>query len=323
MIKAVVTTPAFKQRTFSDEAASGRAVAARARPGKRQGRRRGGDQPADGAHRDRRGARWPCPFLPSLLERAGRRRARRSRDRGSCGSGPITAGAGIRTSFRRARLLTQHGDGGCSGHTVNAGALAGSTAGQQADQRSRRCCRRRRPRLDRGVDEEAQRPSRPRPADLPGDTTPDFIWEITPAMTATASCFPTGDAVGAADHRSDPRQRRRTFYTPTDLAATKLKTMVINPGRQLSWGFANPSQGLSEHGAEHPGSFELPAAVQRALRAARSASAADAGAAASSGGGRGAHQLQLASAEQHAAVGGGQAAAGRAHRSCSRSCRRR
>ena len=34
------------------------------------------------------------------------------------------------------------------------------------------------------------------------------------------------------------------FYSPTDLASTTLKTMVINPGRQLSWGFANPSQGI-------------------------------------------------------------------------------
>ena len=35
------------------------------------------------------------------------------------------------------------------------------------------------------------------------------------------------------------------FYSPTDLASTTLKTMVINPGRQLSWGFANPSQGAA------------------------------------------------------------------------------
>jgi hypothetical protein len=35
------------------------------------------------------------------------------------------------------------------------------------------------------------------------------------------------------------------FYSPTDLASTTLKTMVINPGRQLSWGFANPAQGAA------------------------------------------------------------------------------
>lgn len=35
------------------------------------------------------------------------------------------------------------------------------------------------------------------------------------------------------------------FYTASDLAATKLKTMVINSGRALSWGFSNPAQGVA------------------------------------------------------------------------------
>lgn len=36
-----------------------------------------------------------------------------------------------------------------------------------------------------------------------------------------------------------------SFYTPTDLAGTKLRAMVVNPGRQLSWAFANPQAGVS------------------------------------------------------------------------------
>lgn len=36
-----------------------------------------------------------------------------------------------------------------------------------------------------------------------------------------------------------------SFYTPTDLAGTKLRSMVVNPGRQLSWAFSNPQQGTS------------------------------------------------------------------------------
>jgi hypothetical protein len=36
-----------------------------------------------------------------------------------------------------------------------------------------------------------------------------------------------------------------SFYNATDLAGTTLKSMVINPGRQLSWAFSNPAQGTA------------------------------------------------------------------------------
>ena len=35
-----------------------------------------------------------------------------------------------------------------------------------------------------------------------------------------------------------------SFYTSTDVARTKLKSMIMNSGRQLSWAFAVPSQGV-------------------------------------------------------------------------------
>jgi hypothetical protein len=35
------------------------------------------------------------------------------------------------------------------------------------------------------------------------------------------------------------------FYTATDLASTTLRSMVVNPGRQLSWAFADPAQGVA------------------------------------------------------------------------------
>jgi hypothetical protein len=35
------------------------------------------------------------------------------------------------------------------------------------------------------------------------------------------------------------------FYTTGDLSSTTLKTMVMNPGRALSWAFSNPSQGAA------------------------------------------------------------------------------
>jgi hypothetical protein len=37
----------------------------------------------------------------------------------------------------------------------------------------------------------------------------------------------------------------KAFYSATDLASTTLKSMIINPGRQLSWGFSDPSQGVA------------------------------------------------------------------------------
>ncbi len=36
-----------------------------------------------------------------------------------------------------------------------------------------------------------------------------------------------------------------SFYTAADLAQTTLKSMIINPGRQLSWSFSDPSQGVA------------------------------------------------------------------------------
>jgi hypothetical protein len=36
-----------------------------------------------------------------------------------------------------------------------------------------------------------------------------------------------------------------SFYSAADLTGTKLRTMVINSGRQLSWGFSNPAQGVA------------------------------------------------------------------------------
>jgi hypothetical protein len=36
-----------------------------------------------------------------------------------------------------------------------------------------------------------------------------------------------------------------SFYTSSDLGGTKLRTMVINSGRALSWGFSNPAQGVA------------------------------------------------------------------------------
>jgi hypothetical protein len=35
------------------------------------------------------------------------------------------------------------------------------------------------------------------------------------------------------------------FYSKSDLASTTLRSMVMNPGRQLSWAFANPAQGAA------------------------------------------------------------------------------
>jgi hypothetical protein len=35
-----------------------------------------------------------------------------------------------------------------------------------------------------------------------------------------------------------------SFYTATDLASTKARAMVINPGRAMSWAFSNPAQGV-------------------------------------------------------------------------------
>jgi hypothetical protein len=35
------------------------------------------------------------------------------------------------------------------------------------------------------------------------------------------------------------------FYSATDLASTKLRTMVINPGVRMSWGFSDPSMGVN------------------------------------------------------------------------------
>ena len=35
-----------------------------------------------------------------------------------------------------------------------------------------------------------------------------------------------------------------SFYTAGDLAGTKVRSMVINSGRALSWGFSNPGQGV-------------------------------------------------------------------------------
>ncbi len=35
------------------------------------------------------------------------------------------------------------------------------------------------------------------------------------------------------------------FYTKSDVASTTLRSMIINPGRQLSWSFADPAQGTA------------------------------------------------------------------------------
>jgi hypothetical protein len=57
-----------------------------------------------------------------------------------------------------------------------------------------------------------------------------------------------GAAVTAAGARPTIDQimaNSSSFYTPSDLAGTTLQTMVINSGRQLSWGFSTPSKGVA------------------------------------------------------------------------------
>jgi hypothetical protein len=52
-------------------------------------------------------------------------------------------------------------------------------------------------------------------------------------------------ALGARPTIDQIMANSSSFYTPSDLAGTTLQTMVINSGRQLSWGFSTPSQGVA------------------------------------------------------------------------------
>jgi hypothetical protein len=59
-----------------------------------------------------------------------------------------------------------------------------------------------------------------------------------------------GDAGGVAalGHRPTIDQfmaNSPEFYTPADLGGTTLKSMIINPGRALSWAFSDPSKGTA------------------------------------------------------------------------------
>jgi hypothetical protein len=210
------------------------------------------------------------PFLPSLLEGSAKASGTAARPR-LFWFGTDHGGCWDQNFYPSSPSLTQQATA-FSGHTVNAGALAGTTSGSttsispvlSASSSTLTSGLMKKLNVLRGLD---------LPIYLGHNTglhLGNYARNDGNSDSSTGMPFrPTIDQILA---------NSANFYTPTDLAGTKLKTMVINPGRQLSWGFANPSQGISSTVQNIQG---LSSSLQlfNALFGGAQASSADAGAA--------------------------------------------
>ncbi len=185
------------------------------------------------------GAALAIPFLPSLLEKPARAGNPLSRprfmwfgtDHGGCWD----------QNFFPTRALTPTASA-APGHTVNAGALAPSTAGGKtslsavlsASSSTLTAALTKKMNVLRGLD------------------VPFYLAHNTGLHLGNYARNDNNGADGAAVTNLGMRPtidqimvNSSSFYNTTDLGGTTLKSMIINPGRQLSWGFANPSQGAA------------------------------------------------------------------------------
>ncbi len=185
------------------------------------------------------GAALSIPFLPSLLEtqaRAGSPLARPrfmwfGTDHGGCWD----------QSYFPTSPLTQTATA-APGHTVNAGALAATIAGGNATISP----------VLRASSSSLTAALTGKMNVLRGLDVPFYIAHNTGMHLGNYARNDNNGADGAAVTALGMRPtidqlmvNSSSFYNTTDLGGTTLKSMVINPGRQLSWGFADPAQGAA------------------------------------------------------------------------------
>lgn len=180
------------------------------------------------------------PFLPSLVEKEAVAAPVTARPR-LFWLGTDHGGAFDTNMFPADALLTQQATF-LSGHTVRSGALAATTSGGSASLS---------PVLSaKSASLTAQLLGKMNV--LRGLDVPFYIAHNTGLHLGNYARNDGNGDDGSAVTQMGMRPtidqimaRSSSFYTPADLASTKARAMVINPGRALSWAFSNPSQGTS------------------------------------------------------------------------------
>ena len=206
------------------------------------------------------GAALAIPFLPSLLEKPAAAGLPITRprfmwfgtDHGGCWD----------QNFFPTSVLTQTATA-APGHTVNAGALAPTTAGGRTTMSA-----------VLSASSTTLTPTLTKKLNvLRGLDVPFYLAHNTglhlgnyARNDGNGSCGTDVTNLGMRPTIDQVMASSGSFYDATDLTGTTLKSMVINPGRQLSWAFSNPAQGTASGVQYVQGAFELAAALQRGVR---------------------------------------------------------